>query len=420
MSKTIGVARTVRLAVLFLAFVLFVPPAGLSAFDFGLLLNQRGWLGGDAGDEGTRGEYEASLMPRLSILVGDSIDLFFSASLKAIYRNVGVGDGWAFVPELLRNEFVWSFDNIDLRMGRMAFADPMGIVATGLFDGASGSLHTMMGTFSAGVWYTGLLYKNRARISMTADDATAMQAEVDWGNFADTYFASRRLMVALNWEHPSVADLFGLGVALVAQADLNNADNTHHSQYLIAKAFVPIQRFIFELGGALETAQVTDGADFRVGLAGDIAAHWMPPVPFHSMVSFAGRFTSGRAETGPLSAFTPITALPHGSVLQAPISGLSMLSLGYTARLHRTFSASLAVSHFVRSDRGTYMGYPLGGEPSDNYFLGTEFFGRAIWSPFSDISLNLGVGAFLPALGNVEPEAGARWRAEMSLALMFR
>jgi len=398
MGKIIVVALFVALA-----------PVSLAAHDFGLILNQNLGVGGTRGDAGI--DYEAALVPRFSALLGDSGELRVSASLKAVYAN----DAWSFVPELLRTEFTWNFGDADLSLGRMLFADPMNLVAAGLFDGARFSRHTAAGTFGAGLWYTGLLHSGRANIFMTDCDA-----RFDRDNFADTYFASRRLMAALYWEHPSVAEMFRLDFALLGQFDLNGRDSAYHSQYLIARASMPIQRFIFELGGAMEIAQsVSDEqTDVWLALAGDIGLHWMPPAPFHNMLSFTGRFTSGRqGESGPMSAFIPVTAIPHGDILEAEIPGLSVLSLNYTARLHRTFSAGLTVSHFVRSDLGTFAAYPLSGEPSGNYFLGTELFARFVWSPVSDMNLNLGAGAFLPALGDVAPNADPLWRIQLAVTL---
>ena len=409
MSNAIRKGRS--LIVVFSIFV-FLAPVSLGAYDFGVILNQNVGIGG-SGDTGV--DYDAALVPRFSVLLGDSGDLHISASVKAAYAN----ERWSFVPELLRTEFSWNFGNADFSLGRMMFADPMNLVAVGLFDGARFSLHTAVGTFGVGVWYTGLLYKNRANISMTSDDAETLQAELDWNHFSDTYFASRRLMASLYWEHPSVAELFRLDVALIGQADLNDRAGSYHSQYLIVRTGIPLQRFIIELGGAVEMAQTVNGSntDLYVGLAGDIGVHWMPPVPFHNMLSLTGRFTSGQAESGSMSVFTPITTVPHGDILEARISGLSVLGLSYTARLHRTFSASLAFSHFVRSDLGTFAAYPLNGEPNNNYFLGTELFARLIWSPVSDMGFNLGGGAFLPALGNAAPNAGPLWRVRLAVTL---
>jgi len=396
--------------------VTFFMPASLSAHDFGLILNQNSSFGGSGGD--TDVDYEAALIPRFSMLIGDYGDLFLSASLTVAYEH----EQWRFVPELLRTEFSWNFGGTDLRLGRMMYSDPMNLVAVGLFDGARLSHHTEMGTFGIGLWYTGLLYKGRANIVMTDADSRSAHEDLDWGDFFNTYFASRRLMAALYWEHPSVAELLQLNAALIIQADLNNRSSAYHSQYLIAKAAVPFQRFIFELGGAVEIAQSVSGGstDFYTALAADIGVHWMPPAPFHNMLSFTCRFTSGRSGSGSMSAFTPITALSYGNILKAEIPGLSILSLNYTARLHQTFSAAVAVSHFIRSDTETYAAYPLNGQSSNNSFLGTEFFARAIWSPVSDVTLNLGAGAFLPSLGNVASNADPLWRIEMAAIFALR
>jgi len=404
--------RTVIFYCLLLTALLFLP-ASLNAGDFGLILNQTVGVGAQGNDSDF--DYEAALLPRFS-LFDDWGDLFLSASLKVAYGN----EEWRFVPELLRAEFSRSFDDMDLRLGRMMYSDPMGIAAVGLFDGARLSRHTAAGTFGIGVWYTGLLYKGRANISMTPEDAVSLNKELDWGDFFNTYFASRRLMAALYWEHPSLAELLRIHAAIIGQADLNNRNNAYHNQYFIVRAALPFERFIFELGAAIETAQVVRGnaSGFYTAFATDIGLHWMPPAPFHSMLSFTGRFTSGKA--GNVSAFTPVTAVSYGNILNAEIPGLSILGLNYTARLYRTFSAGLAVSYFIRSDTETFTSYPLNGQSSDKRLLGSEFFGSFIWSPVSDMSLNFGAGIFLPSLGNAAPSAQPRWRVETALALALR
>lgn len=425
MDNVVDKRRASRLSVVFLVFA-FLAPASLGAHDFGVLLNQR--FGLDGTGDNTNAEYEAALVPRLSILLGDFDDLFFSASIKTVYDN----RGWTFVPELLRNEFTRSFGDTDFHLGRMTYGDPMNIVAAGLFDGVRLLRHTDMGTFGAGVWYTGLLYGGRAMISMNEYDAG--QPAFDWDDFGGTYFASRRLVIGLDWEHPSFAELLRVNAALIGQFDLNrgrsvpggdgNRSGLYHSQYLVAAAAMPFRRFVFELGGAIEVSQtVTVAADngngengsvFNIALAGDVGVRWMSPTPFHDMLSFTGRFTSGRADNdGAMSAFIPITALPHGDVLRAEIPGLSVLSLNYTARLHQTFSAGLTLSCFVRSDLGTFAAWPVDVAGDDGHFLGTEIFARFVWSPVSDVNLNLGAGAFMPALEN----ADTRLRVELSVVL---
>jgi len=403
-----------RLGVLFLVIV-FLAPVSLGALDFGLLLNQNAGVGGRR--DGADVDYEAVLVPRLFTMFGTLGDIFLSAGIAVAYGN----GKWSFVPELLRNESTWCFGDTNLSLGRMLYNDPMALVAAGLFDGARVSLNTMRGTFGMGIWYTGLLYRHRANIAMSYADADALQYEFDWDDFVNTYFASRRLMAALYWEHPSVAERLQLNVALIGQADLNNTYRVYHSQYFVAKAGLAFQRFILEFGGAFEVGQATyetatgTNVDLNIGLAADVGLHWIPPARFRNMLSLTGRFTSGKAESGPMSAFTPITSMSHGQILRAEIPGLSMFSLSYTARFHPTFSAALTAMHFVRTDEVTYTAFPLDDGSAGNRFLGTEFFARFIWSPVSEITMNLGAGAFLPSLGDVAPDTDPLWRVELAI-----
>ena len=383
-------------------FVFFVP-ASLSARDFGLILNQGGGTGGSGGRMDS--DYTAILIPRLSFLIGDVGDLHLSASIEAACYN----DDWDIVPELLRAEFSWRSGNTDLRLGRMVFSDPLSIAAAGLFDGVRLSHHTMSGTFGVGVWFTGLLYRNRANIAMTEHDDTSAWG---FGDPAGHYFASRRLMWALYWNHPFVAEMLRLNITMMGQFDLNGRYRAshYHNQYLMARASLPLQRFIFDLGGVFELAQATGNGsngntEILTAFAADAGIHWAPPAQFPNMLSLTCRFSSGEGDS--LSAFTPITAASYGEILQAGISGLCIISLTYTARLHHTFSASMNVSHFIS----------MGNSASS---LGTELFGRLIWSPVSDLSLNLGGGAFLSAHGNSENDLDTRWRIELAATLALR
>ncbi|MCL2067725.1 MAG: hypothetical protein FWG99_09710 [Treponema sp.] len=394
----------------FFSAVIFFAPVSLNAFDFGLLLNQSAGYGGFGVD--ADGDYEVDIIPRLSVLLGDNGDLYLSGGFTAGNN----GEDWYHYPELLRSEFSWSFGSSKIKAGRMPFADSL-FVAEGLFDGAQLSFDTMAGFFTAGVWYTGLLYKERANIVMTGEDYISLFEELDYSDFSGTYFASRRLMAALGWEHPSIAELVWLRLDLIGQVDLNNRDTLYHSQYLTGKIGIPFKAFEFELGGGLELAQSVykDDDDFSVGLAGEVGVYWTLPAGFNSLLSFTGRFTSGEADDGAIAAFVPITSTAQGNILKAPLSGLSILSLDYTARLYKTFSMGMTISHFVRSDLATYKSYL--GEEDEGYSLGTELFARFLWSPVSDIRLNLGGGVFLPSLGNVATDADPRWRVEMTAIL---
>jgi hypothetical protein len=396
-----------------IALLLLFIPLYAGAYDLGVLLDQSAGVGGIKDDSSS--DYSAVLIPRFSTLLGDTGDVFVSAGLTASYEQ----EDFTFVTELLRSEITWRFDGLRIKAGRLSYADPLNFVVDGLFDGAQVLYDTTMGVFSAGAWYTGLLYKKTAKITMTGKDFLSYYTTLDYGDFADTYFASRRMLMALSWEHPSLAELVRLKCALTGQFDLNNYDDTpytpYHSQYATLKAGIPVQRLVFELGGAIQIAQTDD--DVGVGLAGELGVSWAPPAAFQSQFSLNGRFTSGNAESGSVVAFVPVTTKDQGNVLKARLSGISAISADYTARFHRSFSSSLSASYFVRSDLGTYAGYPASAATENGYLLGGELFARLIWSPASDVRLNAGGGFFLPSLGNVAPDADPQWRIELGLVL---
>lgn len=382
-------------------------PVFANAADFGLVLDQNAGYGGA---EDTAFDYQASLVPRLQVLFGDTMDLFVSAGLTASYD-----DEFNLEPELLRTDFTWHFNNSKLAIGRTQYAGPFGYIAEGLFDGIMFSNFGPSGIISAGAWYTGSLYKKRANIVMTPEDSASFYTPLKFNNFLDTYFASRRIVAALSWEHPSLAGSLRTAFAILGQVDLNGRDNYCHSQYAAAKIGIPVSDFMFELGGAFEIAEIPD--DFNIAAAGELGIFWNLPLKFSSQLSLTGFFTSGTASSGPMAAFTPISSKTYGNIIKTKASGISILGLEYIARLHRTFSLDISSSYFIRSDLGTYVDYPADIDDQGEYFLGNEFFGKLIWSPVSDLQFNLGGGVFLPSLGNAAPDRDPKWRMELGLTL---
>jgi len=396
---------------LFLCFLL-VPCLFLAAVDFGLSLDQNADYGG-FGNKGSF-NYSGILIPRFSALIADFADIYVSLGLEVSYS-----DELRFVPELLRTEFSLYSGILDLTAGRMRYSDPLGFIAEGLFDGALLSLTGDAGTFSIGAWYTGFLYKRRANIAMTSDEMQSYSASLEFNNFLDTYFAPRRLVWSLGWEHlggPVQARFSVLGQIDLSDGFTLNRDGLLHSQYIAGKISVPGNLFAFDLGVCLGLAQ--DGGEFGLSHAAQFGVSFMPPLPFPSRLSFLARNSSGVSEDGLFTVFRPITTKTQGEILNARFSGLSLFSLDYIARVHRYFTFGITSTYFMRNDLGTFSSYPVSGE-SDGYFLGNEFFARLLWAPVSDIRLNLGGGIFLPSLGNVAPNEENAWRLELNLVISF-
>lgn len=388
--------------------LMFLPPVILGAANFSLITNQYVEVGNQESGEADFSEYRSDILPGFSFLLGDSGDFSLSAKITQ-----GLLDEFYWIPELQRTEFSWRWGNKGLRIGRMNYADPVGFIAEGLFDGIQFEHNSMAGIFSIGAWYTGLLYKKTAYITMKPGELAAFYIPVDLA-VSGSYFASRRLLASLDWEHLSVAELLHLKAAITAQIDLSDTDEKYHSQYVTLKAIVPVNRFTFELGGSLETAE---DENITVGFAGDLGIFWMIPADFNSRLSLTGRFNSGNTG-GTVREFIPFTNKLYGDILKVRLPGISVLGMGYTALLVPAFGVSLNVSHFVRNDLVTYTVYPVTVN-KDNYgiFMGTEFFAQLVWSPFSDLQINLGGGAFFPVLGNVAPGEKPQWRAELSAIL---
>jgi len=414
--------------------LLLILPVSLSAADFGLVLNANGGCENSLTEDNTL-TYKMDILPRFSTLIGDNGEFILSAGF-----SVGKDDESFYIPELLRTEFSIRFGNSGISVGRVNFSDPLSFVASGLFDGVKYYYNTGAGNFYAGVWYTGNTYKERARVIMTEDDKSAFYKPFEYGDFLGTYFASRRVISSVGWEHPSIGEFLQLNTAYVGQTDLNDADTQYYSQYLIIKAGIPINNLFMEFGGSIEFSQTianekkidkeliserwthsknfTAGeSKFNMAFAGDIGLFLLFPSKFNSRLLFKGTILGGNVNDT-IGAFIPITAKEYGYVLRTPLTGLSVFSLDYSSKFSDSFGCSLTTSYFVCNDLGTFSGYPI-AEDSEGYFLGPEASARITWSPASDLQFNLGGGAFFPSLGNAGSGEKLLWRVDLTVILLI-
>jgi hypothetical protein len=379
------------------------------AWDFGLTFNQN--LG--VSESGFR--YFGNLVPRVSGLIGENGDYYISAGVEAAYQ-----DGLAFIPELLRTEFSFRSSALAVKAGRMYHSDPLGQIASGLFDGARVSYDSSVGSFYAGVWYTGLLYKKRLNIEMTAADYELTNAPMDTGDYASTYFAPKRLLAGLGWEHLSLGGETSASAAFLGQFDLSDGEALN-SQYIAGKIVLPLTVFSYDfsldLGGGFQLIQ--QEGKFGTGFLAELGIGFAPQIPLSSKISLLARYASG----GNAYPFLPVTTIGQGNILGAKLSGITMIQADYSARLLDTLQAGISSSYFIRNDKKTYSAYPLSSGSiegnSGGNLLGNEFFARLLWSPFSDIHANLGGGIFLPSMGDAAPKAGSSWRVEMNVILLL-
>jgi hypothetical protein len=375
-----------------MAVLLLLFPALLGAYDFGLAAMQEF----NAQGNDIVVDYTAALIPCFSTPLGDAGSLYVSGKASAIYEK----EEFYYVAEFLRTELSLRFGNLGIRIGRLPYADPLDFIVDGLFDGTQVLFDTPIGSFNAGAWYTGLLYKKSAGILMTPEDSDSYKIPINYNDFSNTFFASRRLLIAAGWEHSSLAELVRVRMAMTGQFDLNNTGTPYNSAYLSLKAVAPVKRFAFNAGFCICMEMEKEG----LGLAGEAGASWTLPTAFTSRLSLNWRFGNGK--------FIPVTVKDQGEVLQETLTGISAFSLDYAARLSQVATINLTASLFNNFDASRVSPAPYANEGG---FIGGEFFGRLIWSPFSDVNINLGAGILMPAASGMEPV----WRVELGLAVVL-
>jgi len=385
-------------------------PVSLFAFDFGLVISANGGVGNIISEDDIF-DFQVDILPRFSTLIGDNGELIVSAGF-----SVGKDEEFFYLPELLRTEFSMRFGNSGIRAGRINYTDPLSFIANGLFDGVQYFYNSAVGSFRVGAWYTGLQYKKRANIVMSDPDSTGISTPVDYDDFLNTYFASKRVFASFGWEHPSIGELMRLNAAVIGQFDLNAADTDYHSQYLILKAAIPFDNLLIEIGGSIEFSQtVEDDVKFNTAFAGEIGLYLLFPSKFNSRLSFTSLITSGRTEDS-IGAFIPITGKEYGYILKTRIPGLSIFSLNYSSKFNNFLGGLFTVSYFIRNDLGTYNFYPVTVD-SEGFFLGPEISARITWGPASDLQFSLGGGVFFPSLGDAGPSENIKWRVDLSVIM---
>jgi hypothetical protein len=399
----------VKKVLFLLAVFLYAGAFSLCAFDFGLVFNQDADITVPASDFGKAG-YDISgvLQPRFSALFGETGDLYISSAVN--YQ----ADPFSIIPELTRTDIAFNAGYADIRIGRMFYSDPWGITASGLFDGAQISFITRGGNFHVGGWYTGFLYKERASIAMTSDELQSNNGAIDYNKFTDTYFAPSRVLTALEYDRLSIAETADLKTSIMAQFDTGN--DKLNTQYFTVDISVPVKSIILDMGGCFELIEYND--EITPAFAAELGITWVLPALLEKQLKLSGRYSSGVTEDRSIGAFLPLTTVTQGEIVEAKFSGLSLVCADFTGRLARSLSANMAFTYFIRNDLGTYKYYPVNiGLASEKYFLGAEIFGRLTCNISTGVRLNLGTGAFLPALGDAAPNAEILWRTKLNVVI---
>jgi hypothetical protein len=374
--------------------------------DFGFILNQKALFSQGEQNSGAN-EYNGTGIPWFAAPLGDRGDLYLSGGLSAHYED----EEWKALPEIYRFEFIYNpRPDLRLEFGRVPFKENLSAVMTGLFDGAAAGFYLGGGRLSAGLFYTGLLYKKTAHIYMGIQDRRGYYDK-------DVYFASRRVVAELYWEKTSIFDTRNsLVLGGICQIDVNDTDARIHSQYLEAKFTAPLGARINTVSGAVFELAEETGQNPYAAFALSTELQWLPPAAASEVLTISGSFSSG-AWNKALGSFIPLTAKAQGQVLRPMLSGIAWMEAAYSTRFHRSFSATISGAYFFRTDRTTYAA-PDMDAGSASPLLGGEIYGGLAWAPFSDVLVSLGGGVFLPQMGKVfSDNAQIKYRVELTAGI---
>jgi hypothetical protein len=347
-------------------------------------------------DEGGAFTWKNSLSPWFSTPLGSKATAYLS--FKTSFdrgRQEEWGWDWPPVVEPERFEITYRPSSISsLTLGRQPYRDSAGLITSGFFDGFSGSVGLGgKARLSAGVYYTGLLYKETAKILMTPNDLALYSRKLDYADW-DTYFASRRLLGTIRGELPSLSPRSSLTLDLIAQVDQNTSPDRFNSQYIEAlygfELTDTVDLTTAAAGGWMEPADTEGKFSFAIRSG----ARWRPPTVLQDQVSAELVYASGNVNDD-VGDFTSISNITVGQVFTPKIPSLLSVHGTYTVRLHETVSAEGGAAWFFRTDQAAGRSYSGQGSNSRFSPLGGEAFGSLIWAPDPDVRVTLQAGGFI-------------------------
>ena len=395
-------------------FILALAAPCVTAQDFGFILNQQFIMADD-----DYYFYSPVGIPWFSAPLGEKAETFLSAGIGAEYDD----NEWKALVEIYRFELsLRPTPNFGLVFGRQNFNDGLGLAMTGLFDGISIDANIGGGQLSAGILYTGLLYKKTALITFTP-----RSKDIDNYNETDgyyKYFASRRIVAGINWEKTSIFDSqANFWLSGINQVDLNDFNDARtHSQYLVAKLFTPLGGiFNLDFGGILELLEekeTKDDTDLRLAVAASLDLYMLFNGKLPGLLSLGGRFSTGRWNDK-MAAYAPISGVSQGRVLRPNLSGIALVQADYAARLHKTLFMDFFAAYLFRTDTESFKPTDIDSN-SDSPLLGGELFLELSWAPLSDLFFTAGGGVFFPQLGKAfSDNAQIKYRLELTAGISF-
>jgi hypothetical protein len=385
------------------------------AADFGLLLTEA-FLADGANKTDTTLAWTQTASPWFSFMPNERFSVYLSLDLSLEYADTTDSnaftdsDKWQPLFQVGRSQLLWNAaPNLFVEAGRMFYEDPLGYIASGLFDGARASLNLGQNTLGFSWLYTGLQYKERAKIVMTAGDLADYSGD-------DTYFAASRLVGSVFWQSRFAGSFKNtLDFGVLAQIDLRNDDKEKlHSQYAVFKWSFPLFSAAEITAGGIFGIKEQDSGS-AISFAGNLSAAMAVPGDLTDRISLAGFISSG-SSGGDLRPYFPVTSISAGEIYTPSITGLYTAKLLYQVNPLDSLYVDLAGCYFWRTTGDIIPGV-VGTSDSDADNLGAEVYATLVWSPVSDLAFSMEGGLFFPAGPVKAAETPILWKTKITATL---
>jgi len=339
-----------------------------------------------------------------------STSFFIKGSFDTLHTALfGDADSGYSVPQLDEAEFsFFPADIFFINFGRTVFKDPTQMIANGSYDGLNAMFNYGESHFKLSTFYTGLLTNKTAKLALSPSDRNHY--------FTDEYFALPHLMFSAYYDYVSKDKTKNFSFNILRQWDLKEEPVVKENPLDPDSKDKPnLQSMYFILNGSLmfwEKLNVNGGMSFCI--ANDGADHYYLNMYMNGFYMFDFLFPS-RVGLG-LSAFygniEEPGAMPTfnkyqiGYIYNPEAARIFALNSQYLVNLNSKISVEADLSMYFRMDTGYIPSYYLidayENQSSSGVLLGSEFVFNMVYSIFSDISLNLGCGLFMPG-GSILP-----------------
>jgi len=227
-------------------------------------------------------------------------------------------------------EFYWSDNRAEI--GRVYYDDPLGYIATGLFDGIKFSFFSS--TLQLGGFYSGFINKKSANIIMSIED-------IDDYNDVTNSFAPKRLIGSFHWRIGDYNTHLMLGA--LAQLDMRKDYSPLNSQYLMAKFHFGDGDFDIDLGTAVSFLQEGEDPN-KLGAAASIDLSWWF---YDSSLSIGLWWFSGAIDENINYPFKPITNYRWNWFISAYQPSLFLPRITFAKRINDIISFEISALYYI-------------------------------------------------------------------------